>query len=109
MRNNHPPEPMKNPSKEWVQLYESWYNAPDDTPSSKWHDEQKEDPHGGRYDCKRVDLFGGQFTDDEMANWQFLAEGQIIKQTAVKDRIRWLSRQLEKANAEIEKLKKKPD
>ena len=69
-----------------------------DTPSSKWHAEGKEDPHKNQYDCERAALTLGDFTDDELANEVFMFPniGNLI---AAKERIRWLSRQLEKKEA----------
>ncbi|MCP1852732.1 MULTISPECIES: hypothetical protein [unclassified Bradyrhizobium] len=68
------------------------------TPGARWRAEGKPDPHGDRYDCDRAQLAGGDLTDDEVANAVFLDPG-INNLTIAKDRIRWLSRQLEKATA----------
>ena len=80
------------------------------TPASRWRQEGEEDPHAGRYDCERAELPMGDLSDDELANGAFLnydaplnPEGilagthssPIVWMTAVKDRIRWLSRKLE--------------
>lgn len=85
--------------------------TPDTTPSSRWHQEGEPDPHGTSYDYERADLFMGHLTDDELANAVFLhgdvypdiqdviarkAFMPIAYLTAAKDRIRWLSRALER-------------
>lgn len=101
--NGTPPEPVANPSADWVERYAAWYEG-EPTPSSKWHANGEPDPHGDRYDCERSELIGGQYTDDELANAQYLVDGQLVTQTMVKDRMRWLSRQLEKAHARIAEL-----
>jgi hypothetical protein len=64
-----------------------------DTPPSDWIAKGKSDPHGGRYDCPRSALIGGDLTDDEVANAIYL-DGSEKNLTIAKDRIRWLSRQL---------------
>lgn len=66
-----------------------------DTPTHDW----TEDPHGDRYDCKRSDLYMGELTDDALANACYICNHRtsldsINYLVAVKDRIRWLSRQL---------------
>jgi len=75
----------------------------EDTPAAEWRKQGKADPHGNRYDCARSDLPFGDLTDDELANELFLAPspGNIAMQTAAKERIRWLSRQLSKSNTGI--------
>ena len=90
-----------------------------ETPSSHWSADGKPDPHGKTYDCERAGLHMGNLTDDELANGAFLNYDQplnvagilagtyhspIAWMTAVKDRIRWLSRSLEKAVAERDAL-----
>jgi len=77
-----------------------------DTPAARWREDGEPDPHDGRYDCKRSDLGLGHMTDDMIANAQYMGEGEIMMQTAVKDRIRWLSRQLENTNKTIKQLEK---
>lgn len=82
------------------------------TPSSRWHAEGQADPHGTDYDCERAALTLGNLTDDELANAAFLnydrwpsledivagkAHPPIAYMTAVKERIRWLSRRLSEA------------
>lgn len=77
------------------------------TPAAAWRLEGKPDPHGVIYDCERAKLCMGGLTDDELANGAFMnydvrpslqaiIEGKafspIAWMTAVKDRIRWLSR-----------------
>ena len=82
------------------------------TPSSHWRAEGATDPHAGHYDGERAALTMGNLTDDELANGAFMNydmplnlagilagthASPIAWMTAVKDRIRWLSRSLEKA------------
>jgi hypothetical protein len=84
------------------------------TPAANWRVDGEPDPHGGHYDCERAALCMGGLTDDELANaaymnydrnpsMQEMMEGRafrpIVYMTAVKERIRWLSRALEKAKA----------
>lgn len=92
-----------------------------ETPSSQWRASGEADPHAGRYDCERAALAMGDLTDDELANGAFMnynapldvhgivlgtASSPIAWMTAVKDRIRWLSRSLEKAVAQASALPK---
>ena len=85
-----------------------------DTPSSQWSATNEEDPHKGKYDCRRIDLTLGDLTDDQLANDVFLygdnkpsiheimagtAKMPVIYLTAGKERIRWLSRQNESNKA----------
>lgn len=89
---------------------------PASTPAAHWRVNGEPDDHGTRYDCERASLALGEYTDDELANGAFMnydrrfsiedmlnpKEGQhmpIVWMTAVKDRIRWLSRSLEAALA----------
>jgi hypothetical protein len=84
------------------------------TPGATWREKGEADPHGTRYNCERAALTLGTLTDDELANGAFLAYDRqpsvdellsgkgftpIVWMTAVKDRIRWLSRKL--AEAEV--------
>lgn len=77
------------------------------TPAAEWRVNGEPDPHGSHYDCERAKLTMGKLTDDELANGAFLnydirpnlqdiiagkAFSPIAWMTAVKDRIRWLSR-----------------
>lgn len=86
------------------------------TPTSKWHACGESDPHGSDYNCARSQLMMGDLTDDEMANAVFLygnrtppiedvisgkARMPIVYLTAAKERIRWLSRQLNKVEANL--------
>jgi len=87
-------------------------NTPEEgTPSSNWSKEGAQDPHKGHYDKERSDLTLGKYTDDELANGAFMNYdispsvedmisgkrfSSIVWMTAVKERIRWLSRALEK-------------
>lgn len=84
------------------------------TPGASWRANGEPDPHGDRYNCERAALAMGNLSDDELANGAFLnydaplnLEGilagthsaPIAWMTAVKDRIRWLSRKLDEALA----------
>lgn len=84
------------------------------TPGAKWRVDGEQDPHANTYDCDRAKLCMGYLTDDELANEAFLhydrkphpldiIEGRahmpIVYMTAVKERIRWLSRKLAEATA----------
>lgn len=77
------------------------------TPSADWRAKGQPDPHGDRYNCERAALAMGNLTDDQLANGAFLnydrpldvagiiagtCHSPIAWMTAVKDRIRWLSR-----------------
>lgn len=79
------------------------------TPAATWRLKGEPDPHGTHYDCERAALTLGKYTDDELANAAFMnydrrpplqdiidgkAHSPIAYMTAVKDRIRWLSRAL---------------
>lgn len=91
------------------------------TPSSHWKANGEKDFHAGQYDCERAGLLLGRLTDDEIANGLFmnydkklddhraLTDANYISPiawaTGAKDRIRWLSRSLENALAEITRLK----
>lgn len=94
------------------------------TPSSHWHAEGQADPHAGHYDCERAALAMGNLTDDQLANAAFMfyndypslqdvldgkAFQPIAYMTAVKDRIRWLSRSLEKVTAELAAVRESRD
>lgn len=80
-------------------------------PKSPGHAPAEPDPHGTRYQCERSALALGHLDDDELANGAFMNydakldiarvlanepeyHPPIVWMTAVKDRIRWLSRQL---------------
>jgi len=86
-------------------------NETTSTPSSHWHAAGDKDPHGGHYDQERAKLTLGKMTDDELANAVFLYGNQkprvddilagtahmpIVYLQAAKERIRWLSRALER-------------
>lgn len=90
------------------------------TPAAHWRETGEEDPHAGHYDQERAALTLGKLTDDELANAAFMNYDQrpnlqdiidgkafspIVYMTAVKDRIRWLSRSLERVLAELTELK----
>lgn len=79
------------------------------TPAAAWRVAGEPDPHGTRYERERATLPMGHLTDDELANGAYLnydrrpypteilagrASSPIAWMTAVKDRIRWLSRRL---------------
>lgn len=72
------------------------YGLEAQTPGARWRQDGKPDPHGVRYDCERAQLCLGQMSDDELANAVYL-DPSIGNLTAAKDRIRWLSRQLEQS------------
>lgn len=80
-------------------------------PAAQWREKGEPDPHGARYNCERAALVLGDLTDDELANAAYMNYDRaldidavlnrkpgyhppIVWMTAVKDRIRWLSRQL---------------
>jgi hypothetical protein len=79
------------------------------TPSSQWNADGREDPHNGLIECERHQLPMGHLTDDELANGAYLnydrklTVAELVRgippsiawMTAVKERIRWLSRSLE--------------
>lgn len=85
------------------------------TPAATWRENGEPDPHAGHYDMERHDLTMGYLTDDEVANAVYLhgdsayhkpslgsllagdghTSGYYLQ--AAKDRIRWLSRRLVKA------------
>lgn len=90
------------------------FEAKPGTPAAQWRVDGERDPHAGHYDGERAALTLGKLTDDELANGAFMNYNApfdidavlsqrpgyhppIIWMTAVKDRIRWLSRALEKA------------
>lgn len=95
--------------------------APPSTPSSQWRANGEPDPHGDTYACERAALCLGYLTDDELANGAFLnynapfphpqdiidgkKHSSIVWMTAVKDRIRWLSRALEAEQARVKNYK----
>lgn len=86
--------------------------APEATPAAKWSAEGKPDPHGNRYDCERAALAMGNLTDDELANGVYMADRMsfnlIAYQTAAKDRIRWLSRAMERMRGAVEAVAQGP-
>lgn len=96
------------------------------TPSSQWRANGEPDPHGKHYDCERAALTLGTLTDDELANEAFLnydtrlsledllhpkpgRHMPIVWMTAVKERIRWLSRALERALAPASEVQAEKD
>jgi len=79
------------------------------TPAAKWRVNGEEDPFGIQYDVERAKLPKGDLTDDELANAMFCCNHRvdldsIVWLTAGKDRIRWLSRALVKAQERIAEL-----
>lgn len=86
------------------------WTLPAKTPAAQWREAGEPDPHGTRYDCERHQLVLGKLSDDELANGAFMnydvrppverlldgtAHSPLMWMTAVKDRIRWLSRRVE--------------
>lgn len=70
------------------------------TPAADWREAGEHDPFGDRYNCARDELPMGNVTDDALANQLFVCDHRhdmqsITLLTAGKERIRWLSRQLE--------------
>jgi hypothetical protein len=97
------------------------YFKQDETPPNRWSQIDQQDPHGSHYNCERAKLTLGTLTDDELANAAFMnydhrpsvddivlgkAYMPIVYMTAVKERIRWLSRALTKADAELQVTKR---
>lgn len=86
------------------------------TPAAHWRQNGEADPFGKRYECERASLPLGNLTDDELANAVFMygdsipsatelmngAHMPIAYLTAAKERIRWLSRQLERVAPLVE-------
>ncbi|WP_454909665.1 hypothetical protein [Variovorax gossypii] len=96
------------------------------TPSSHWHANGEADPHARHYDGERATLTLGALTDDELATGAFLNYDQRLTlaemrdpkpgqhlpaawMTGVKDRIRWLSRSLERALAAARVARERAD
>lgn len=85
--------------------------VPTSTPSADWRAKGEADPFGTEYDCERAKLCLGSLTDDQLANAVYLHNhreldleavlrgepSSIVLLTAAKERIRWLSRALVKA------------
>jgi len=67
-----------------------------ETPGARWREKGEPDPHGDHFNGERAELCKGHLTDDELANEVYLYPN-IANLTAAKERIRWLSRALEKA------------
>ena len=91
-----------------------------DKPVPGWRELGEADPHGDSYNCPRESLTLSSLTDDQLANAVFLhgntvpnigdviagrAKMPIVYLTAAKDRIRWLSRRLHEAEAEVQRLR----
>lgn len=78
-----------------------WVRA---TTAAKWRDDGKPDPHSNIYNVERGALSMGHLTDDQLANEVYLYNHRSGPQsmaylTAMKDRIRWLSRKLSERGA----------
>ena len=86
------------------------------TPAAYWRVNGEPDPHPDMVDCERAKLPLGHLTDDQLANEVFMhgdeqptmeamlngtAKMPIVYLTAAKERIRWLSRQLEALREQI--------
>lgn len=92
------------------------HEAKEQTPAAHWRQNGEADPFGKRYECERASLPLGNMTDDELANAVFMygdskpsvtemmngATLPIVYLTAAKERIRWLSRQLERVATLVE-------
>jgi hypothetical protein len=116
-------DPLKDKGFTWIkddpQFGPDWISipvVPQRTAAATWRTKGEPDPHENYYDCERAALTLGNLTDDELANgafmnydrkWTFqeLVNPQpglyrpIVWMTAVKDRIRWLSRALVSATS----------
>jgi hypothetical protein len=92
------------------------------TPAAEWREKGEADPHAGHYDGERAALTLGKLTDDELANGVFMNADQPLNiertlardpeyhppidwLTAAKERIRWLSRALVKADVNAKRFK----
>lgn len=80
-----------------------------DTPAAQWRENGEPDPHDNYSPMRRADLCMGDRTDDQIANDVFVFNHRtgiesIMYLTAAKERIRWLSRQLVKAQGRIAEL-----
>lgn len=104
-----------------LRAYEALKLAHTGTPSSLWAANGEPDPHCKQYECERSKLILGKLTDDAIANGVFMnydapldlagilngtAHSPIAWVTAAKDRIRWLSRSLDKALAELDEVRR---
>lgn len=78
-------------------------DLPSSTPAARWREKGEADPHANAYDVERARLCGGHLTDDEVAFQTAMLSPRDLNHEAVlttaKDRIRWLSRALERALA----------
>lgn len=82
------------------------------TPAAKWRENDEPDPFMGVYDVPRSELLMGNLTDDEIANELFLYDhrgglSSMMYLKAGQDRIRWLSRQLCNAEAQLKEKETK--
>lgn len=85
------------------------------TPAAEWRAKGEQDPHKDVYECERAGLAMGTLSDDALANGAFMnydvrpsleavfagTPSPIMWMTAVKDRIRWLSRRLADATDKL--------
>lgn len=98
-------------------------NTPD-TPPNRWMEKGEKDPFADYTQHQRKDLAAGFLTDDELANQAFMNYNRqltveeliagnqlstIALMTGVKERIRWLSRMLIKAEQERDEAIKQRD
>lgn len=89
------------------------------TPAAHWRENGEPDPHAKCTNQERAELPLGNLTDDELANEVFLhgdsqpsiaeviagtAKMPIVYLTAAKERIRWLSRKLVRAEQREQEL-----
>jgi hypothetical protein len=83
-----------------------------ETPAADWRERGERDPHGYYYDNKkRHEIMGGHLTDDELAYKCGMASGRDLESIATlnmaKERIRWLSRKLVRAEKRLRELEDK--
>jgi hypothetical protein len=62
------------------------------TPSSRWFEEGKPDPHNDQYSKDITDTAGGHYPHNDVL--ESLIQCSIVSQTVGKERLRWLSRRL---------------
>jgi hypothetical protein len=111
----------EDPSEHWEgwqarRIVEALY---DSTPAAMWRVRGEPDPHPDLIDRERAQLPMGQLTDEELANAAFMNYDQrpavedlilrkawtpLVWMQALKERVRWMSRQLVKARKRIDEL-----
>ncbi|MGH0004478.1 hypothetical protein ACQU0X_30810 [Pseudovibrio ascidiaceicola] len=101
---------MSMPPSAWQLVQEAIKAAggvpkPFTTPAADWRENGEKDPHGNRYDCERHQTIGGQYSDDQVANFQYMRSSDLESSTIAKDRIRWLSRKVVALEAKLEQIK----